>query len=278
MQCTASQNNTVIIVSATITSIIAVTLVLLIHRRLRQSAPTRDTGAQLRNAIFRADGDDLGIGGGLRGGDRSPASSAVVAGADGDNKPPFHQRASSLHTPAEADPVYREGIITLSTPTSADWQSQAGGEHDKGASAGDRHTRLADDDAVVGPAEMSLTATTSIAAAPTAAELAKLHQTGRGQVAAEAAPVVGGPTPDEAPTLPDNIGLGDAVLTAAQELASHCPFPGVGEAARAVIIIANLVKDSCENERVNGSRLVQSHAIVSVLERAVRVVEKVSFC
>ena len=277
LQCTDSQNITVIIVSVAVASIVAITLVHLLRRRRRRSAPKRDTGAQPRDATFRADGDDLGLGGGLRRGVRSPASSAVGADADGGYKSPLHQRAASLHTPAEADPAYGEGIIPLSTPASADRRSQSGGEHDKDTSASDRNTRLANEDAVIGPANTPFTATASIAAAPTAHGLAKLHQTGPGQVAADAAPVVGGSIPDEASTLPEDIGLGETLLTAAQELASHCPVPGVGEAARAVIIIANLVKDCRENETMNRSTLVQSHAIVSVLERAARVVEKVSF-
>ena len=267
LQCTDSQNITVIIVSVAIASMIAITLVHLLRRRRRRSAPKPDTGAQLRDATFRADGGDLGLAGGLRRDVRSPASSAVGADADGGNKSPLHQRAASLHTPAEADPAYGEGIIPLSTPASADRRSQSGGEHDKDTSASDRHTRLANEDAVIGPADTPFTATASIAAAPTA----------HGQVSAKAAPVVGGSIPDEASTLPEDIGLGETLLTAAQELASHCPVPGVGEAARAVIIIANLVKDCRENETMNRSTLVQSHAIVSVLERAARVVEKVSF-
>ena len=73
-----------------------------------------------------------------------------------------------------------------------------------------------------------------------------------------------------------NIGLGHAVLTAAQELAHHCQVPGISEAAAMLCIMANLVADSRENDRASDSRLRQCRSIVIALERAEKVVGKVS--
>lgn len=73
-----------------------------------------------------------------------------------------------------------------------------------------------------------------------------------------------------------DIGLGNAVLAAAQELARSCQVPGVSKAAAAVCIVANMVTDSCENDRASESRLRQCHTIVMALKRAAKVAEKVT--
>lgn len=73
-----------------------------------------------------------------------------------------------------------------------------------------------------------------------------------------------------------DIGLGHAVLAAAQELARNCSVPGISEAATAVCMMVNVVTDSRENDRESESRLRQCHAIVMVLKRAAEVVGKVS--
>lgn len=73
-----------------------------------------------------------------------------------------------------------------------------------------------------------------------------------------------------------NIGLGHAVLAAAQELVHHCQIPGVSEAAIAVCMMANLVTDSRENARASESRLRQCSTVVMALKRAAKVVDQVS--
>lgn len=73
-----------------------------------------------------------------------------------------------------------------------------------------------------------------------------------------------------------DIGLGHAVLAAAQELAHRCQVPGVSEAASAVCIMATLVTDNRDNDRSSESRLRQCRSIVMALKRADKVVAKVS--
>lgn len=73
------------------------------------------------------------------------------------------------------------------------------------------------------------------------------------------------------------VGLGDAVLMAAQELAHHCQFPGVSEAVTVVCVLANLVKDCRDNIGGSDARLRQCHSIIVILEQAADVAEKVKF-
>lgn len=143
--------------------------------------------------------------------------------------------------------------------------------------------------------EKSLTANTSIAAASTATmpsterdEVSEFHQR---QSAADACSVAGGPKTEEASgggpgassaadrqRSAGDIGLGHAVLAAAQELARHCQISGVGEAAAAVVILTSMVSDKRENERASESRLRQCRTIIMALRRAAKVAEKVTAC
>lgn len=68
-------------------------------------------------------------------------------------------------------------------------------------------------------------------------------------------------------------GLVDAVLEAAQELANNCQTPGISEAATVVSILVNLVSDSRDSD--SDARLRQCRAIITMLERAAKVVGKV---
>ncbi|CAN0189135.1 unnamed protein product, partial [Ectocarpus sp. 6 AP-2014] len=72
----------------------------------------------------------------------------------------------------------------------------------------------------------------------------------------------------------EDLGLGHAVLGAAQELARHCQVPGISEAAAVLCIMANLFTDNRENDRENDSRLRQCRSIVMALKRAEKVVGK----
>lgn len=85
---------------------------------------------------------------------------------------------------------------------------------------------------------------------------------------------LGGEGTRQAPA--SEIGLGQAVYAAAQELARHCQVPGVSEVAVVVGIMANLVTDSRENDSASDSRLKQCRSIVFVLKRAAEVIGKVS--
>ncbi|CAM9383003.1 unnamed protein product [Ectocarpus fasciculatus] len=69
-----------------------------------------------------------------------------------------------------------------------------------------------------------------------------------------------------------DIGLGQAVLAAAQELARSCQILGVSEAAGAVCIMANLFSDRRENDKTSASRLRQCRSMVLALKRADKVV------
>ncbi|CAM9364389.1 unnamed protein product [Pylaiella littoralis] len=68
------------------------------------------------------------------------------------------------------------------------------------------------------------------------------------------------------------MGLGQAVLAAAQELARSCQILGVSEAAGAVCIMANLFSDRRENDKTSASRLRQCRSMVLALKRADKVV------
>ncbi|CAM9974678.1 unnamed protein product, partial [Scytosiphon promiscuus] len=71
---------------------------------------------------------------------------------------------------------------------------------------------------------------------------------------------------------PDGIGLGDAVMAAAVDLAKHCHIPGVSEAAAALSILVKMVSDSRDSG--SDAKLRQCRSIVRVLERAGEVAEK----
>ncbi|CAN0238596.1 unnamed protein product, partial [Pylaiella littoralis] len=228
---------------------------------------------------------------------RPPSSAGLAVGDENNQSPLTHNASPHRHTPVEADNDDGEGIVPPSTPASIGGQVQSSAEQAKDAptaaadAAKDRGTWLAGDDAAGGSTEKSSTATTSIATASTANmstaerdEVAQFHQRQR---AADAAPIAGGPKPEEASgggpgvsseagrqTSAGDIGLGNAVLAAAQELSRSCQIPGVSEAAAAVCIIANMVADSRENDRASESRLRRCHTIVMALKRAAKVAEK----
>ncbi|CAM9240971.1 unnamed protein product, partial [Hapterophycus canaliculatus] len=190
--------------------------------------------------------------------------------------------------PAEADgggmlpPPVREPPGELA-------QSMTG--HSKKATGG-FGANLASEDAADWSAPSVLTADSRIVTSSTADvstaerdEVAVFHRRER---AADAPSVASGSKPGEAsdggPGSPaaaehhrrkstGDIGIGQAVLTAAQELAQHCQVPGVSEAAAAVCIMANLVMDRRENDKASESRLRQCRTLVVALKRAARVAE-----
>lgn len=72
------------------------------------------------------------------------------------------------------------------------------------------------------------------------------------------------------------VGLGEAVMDAAQELAYHCLIPGVSEAAAAVSILVTLFSDGRDLNSGYDANLKQCRSIVLMLERASKVAGKVS--
>ncbi|CAM9120296.1 unnamed protein product [Ectocarpus sp. 13 AM-2016] len=222
---------------------------------------------------------------------RPPPYSVAVAVGSGD-KPPSHQDNVSLRrqTPAGANAVDGDGLAPPSAPSSLNGQVRPSAEHAENPAEG-CFARLASEDAAGCSAEKlpaatnASTTTTSTGNLSTAerGELSQFHQRGR---VADAAPVSGGPKPGKASgggpgafSAADHhnsadIGLGRAVLAAAQELARHCQIPGVSEAATAVCMMANLVKDSRENAKASESRLRQCSTIIVALKRAAKVADK----
>lgn len=214
---------------------------------------------------------------------------AILAIGDRDGKFRAHQNSASphRHTPAEADAVLAGDVFPPWAPAPFDGAATAAEYGGAG---------LADEeDAAVGSLDKSLTANSSIATASTVnmstAEQEEVSEYRRREHEADAASVAGGPKPEgEAPggggtaasqaasrqSLASDIGLGQAVLAAAQELARSCQIPGVSEAAGAVCIMANLFSDSSENDKASASRLRQCRSIVLALQRADKVVVQVS--
>lgn len=225
---------------------------------------------------------------------RPPASAVLAVGNGGDNSP-SHQYDTSTHRhiPAEADGVGGGGVdggdnapssalSALAVPGQLSTERSTGAIEDCGAG-------LAGEDTADSSAEKSLTTTAaSVTTSSTAdvstherAELAQFHQR------QSASSIASEPQPEdasgdsEAPSAADrrksggDIGLGHAVLAAAQELAHQCQVPGISEAAAVVCIMANLVTDNRESDRAGESRLRQCRSFVTVLKRAEKVVAKV---
>eukprot|EP00903_Cladosiphon_okamuranus_P009885 g9389.t1 len=135
-------------------------------------------------------------------------------------------------------------------------------------------------------ADTASTATNSTANVSTCerAELAEFH---RRQVAGDAPSSPSEPRPgtaadgitgacstDDRQNSSGDLGLGQAVLAAAHELARSCQVPGIAEAAGVLCVMANLFTDSRENGKASDTRLRQCRSIVMALKRAENVVGK----
>lgn len=114
------------------------------------------------------------------------------------------------------------------------------------------------------------------------AELAQFHQgpsvTSAAPDADESTPGVSGESGVSATVdrrrSRDGVGFGEAVMQAVLELALHCQIPGVSEAAAMVSILVNLVSDSSDSG--SDGRLRQCRSIITMLQRAAKVAERVS--
>lgn len=214
------------------------------------------------------------------------------------DQPPSHRRnalPNQYTPPAGADGIDGAGIVRVSTEAPPTGPARLSTRHAAIAIEGSHHAGLAGEDAARYSPETSRKTTVSTATASTANvsthERAEIAQFLQGQAAGNsAAPVASsGPQSEEpscdasrAPSaagrqsLAGDIGLGHAVLAAAEELVRHCQVPGIGEAAAAVRIMADLVADSRENDKASDARLRQCRSIVMALRRAARVADKVS--
>ena len=215
----------------------------------------------------------------------APPYSEVVAVGNGDEKPPPYQGDPSRRgpTPADIGAAGSEGIVPPPASAALDGRVQSSARRAENATGGGSSARRACD----GSAErLPAVATISTATLSTAErdEVSRFHQR-----ELEAAPVSGGPGRGEASSggspgassaadrqSPADIGLGRAVLAAAQELAHHCQIPGVSEAANAVLMMVDLVTDSRDNARASELRLRQCSTVVLALKRAAKVADKVS--
>ena len=232
-----------------------------------------------------------------------PYSAVAVAGGGGGN-PSSRQNKTRprRQTPPETDGADGGCIVQPSAPPPLyEHAAPSAGDTSKAAAAQSRDPGGVGEYEARGQAEPTAAtasiATTSASIATTSTanlstaereELAEFHQR---QHAGCADPVSGEPRGNDATgggapvTTPGadpldsagDIGLGQAVLVAAQELAHHCQIPGVSEAAGAVCIMANLVTDSRDNARASETRLRQCRTIVMALKRAARVADKVSW-
>lgn len=130
-------------------------------------------------------------------------------------------------------------------------------------------------------AERSLAATVSTANMSTAeqAERAQFYD-GQSVASAESVDVDGsvgmGTSTSGRRGSRGGIGLGEAVMEAAQNLAHHCQIPGVSEAAAVVSTLVTLVSDRRDIKSGGDSNLRKCRSIVKVLERASKVAGKVS--
>lgn len=248
----------------------------------RRLAKQKNTPPPLSLPTYNGDDDNLEHGRGLPQLVPPPSYEAVLALGDGSDNPPAPDY--------EADGIGGAGIVAPLAPASLVGPTRSSTEPAANASE-DCDTGLVR----VGTADSSagkLTDTASTATASTAnvssherAELAQFHQ--RQGMAVDPSSVASGPEEaagggSGAPPATDrqnptgDLGLGHAVLAAAQELAYHCQVPGISEAAGVLCIMANLVTDSRESDRANDSRLRQCRSIVMALKRAEKVVGTVS--
>ena len=222
---------------------------------------------------------------------------AGFATGDGGKRPSHNKRSTPLHRrlPTEADGVGGGRLTPPPAPAPLDARTESRNGHAESAHvAGDRGTERPGGDATFGAAEHMLAPASSngSACAPSTwsaerAELAQRHERehgmGAGCDAGDPDPI-----PHEAPgswlgtslaadrqTWAGGIGLGHAVLAAAQELAHQCQIPGVSEAATAVCIMANLVTNNRENVGASESRLRQCRTVLMALKRAANVADKV---
>ena len=194
----------------------------------------------------------------------------ATAAADGGvrKKSPSREDTASPHrrTPVRGDAVIVESIVPPSAPTAPPAEFIGAGL------AGEEDATAATSFATVSTANMSTV------------EQEEVAQFRQRQLPADAVAI--GPTKEgEALGASSStsrrgsngdIGLGQAVLAAAQELARSCQIPGVSEAAGVLCIMANLFTDSRDIDQASKSRLRQCRSIVLALTRADKVVAKVS--
>ncbi|CAN0504915.1 unnamed protein product, partial [Ectocarpus sp. 12 AP-2014] len=266
-------------IAGIISAVVGAALIALLLLRKRRRDAKQET-VQRPSAPPAHHGDNLEQGRDQPHDVHSPVPAVLAVGSGGDESHSQQRNASPhRHTPAEADEIGDGDIVPPSPAPSRDEQVPPSAEHANN-SAEPCGARLASD----GSAEKFLAATTASTANLSTAErdnLSQSHQRER-----VAAPFSGGPKSEDASGGDSRaslaaghqnsagIGLGRAVLAAAEELVHHCQIPGVSEAATAVCMMANLATDSRDNARASESTLRQCSTVVMALKRAAKVADK----
>ena len=197
---------------------------------------------------------------------------AVIRDNGGQHRPYQHTTLPPPHQRVDAPPSYHDAVAAEEADPFA---SSLGG--DRGRSSLAPGIKRAQEF----PAGQSLTATTSTANMSTA-ERADVLPVYEGQRVARAAPAGADGVGFDSSSASDRrgsrggIGLGEAVMEAAENLAYHCQIPGVSEAASVVSTLVKLVSDSRDISSGGDSNLRQCRSIVRTLERASTVAGRVS--
>eukprot|EP00752_Nemacystus_decipiens_P018469 g16559.t1 len=227
------------------------------------------------------------------------ASLASGDGGGGRSSPPPYMPEAGGHAATILPPPPPAVVPRVAPPSSDRSASAAGKDRDPdgllAGAAGGTTTKAADQSAAETSTmtDTTSTATNSTANVSTAerVELAEFHRRQVAVAAGAASSVSGGPPPGEAlggggagagapstgsdrQSSSGDIGLGQAVLAAAQELARSCQVPGISEAAGVLCVMANLFVDSRGNDKESESRLRQCRSMVLALRRAEKVVGK----
>ncbi|CAM9774536.1 unnamed protein product, partial [Scytosiphon promiscuus] len=215
------------------------------------------------------------------------AAALALGGDEGDKSspPPYipeEDGGEAIFPPPPPPPSVLAGAAQSSTDRSV---NAAVKDRDAGLLAGAAGGTTADGSTEKSTTDPTSTATNSTANVSTA-ERIQLVDFHRRQLAADATPFSSGSRPQEAsgsgagaplaahPNSSGDLGLGQAVLAAAQELSRSCQVPGISEAAGVLCIMATLFTDSRENDKASDTRLRQCRSIVMALKRAEKVVGK----
>ena len=268
---------------------------------LKRRRDSKEQVTQIPGALSTHDEDNVELGTEKSTDVKLPSYATVLAMGNADDKPPFPHTNAALHrqTPTGASGVDGEDTAPPSAPASTDGRQARPSAERASNAAKARGTGLTSEVVAGRYAEnvfvegaSSTTASTADMSSPEREELHQFRQRQQ-RVADAATSVAAGPKLKDASgdgagtssaasrrksagASAGAIGLGQAVLAAAQELAHHCQIPGVSEAASAVCIIANLVADGRDNGRANEARLRQCSTIVLALKRAAKVADRVS--
>ncbi|CAN0411915.1 unnamed protein product, partial [Ectocarpus sp. 8 AP-2014] len=242
----------------------AIFIALAVWYRRRQRAKSIKTGSVVPPA---SNDDNLEHG---REGDNQQGAKqhapAVVHG--GNNQPPHMRKSIEVVTGVEGMAVASEAAPEGSASRSSEQAAQIR-MNTRGVA-----TPCVVEEAI--SADQSLTATNSTTTLPgERADITGLSRKGRPHFADDHILASGkgetSHTDSRRASFVTRVGVGQAVIVAAQDLAHHCQVPGVSEVATLVSLLVNLVTDSCDNNSGSDGRLRQCRSIIVLLNRADKV-------